>query len=397
MKQLRTVLLAFFFLFQIHSVIAGTVDKKVTLYFFWQKGCPHCTKESFFLKNLHIKYSYLEIKKFEISENAQNGVLLETMSKELHFRASSLPVTIVNDRYFIGFQDENTNGKQIEEAVIEAYQNGSEKTLPDSGIESSDSAFQENLPVIPDSIQVPFFKQIKINDLSLPLLSIALGAIDGFNPCAMWVLVMLLSFLIGIQNRKRMIILGCLFLFASAFVYFLFLVAWLNFMLFLSYIPLIKISIGVIATLAGAFYLKEFWKNKEGVCKVTGSKQKKYISEKLEQFVKEKHFFLAACAIVILAFLVNIVELVCSAGIPAIYTQVLALTPLSTAEYYFYIFLYLFFFILDDLVVFFVAVFSLRLMNLTAKYTRYSHLIGGSLLILIGMLLIFKPEWLMFG
>jgi len=81
------------------------------------------------LKNLHVKYSYLEIKKFEISENAQNGVLLETMSKELHFRASSLPVTIINDRYFIGFQDENTNGKQIEEAIIEAYQNGSEKTL----------------------------------------------------------------------------------------------------------------------------------------------------------------------------------------------------------------------------------------------------------------------------
>lgn len=398
MKQLQIIVFVFFFLFQTHLCFANT-SEKVTLYLFWQKGCPHCENEKKFLKSLQDKYPYLQISELEISENEQNQELLETMSAKLNFQASSLPVTIINKRHFVGFWNEEITGKQIEEAIIEEHQNRSEKSdiiLSDKKNSGSIETNQENVSV-PDTINIPFYQSVKINDLSLPVLSVLLGAIDGFNPCAMWVLVMLLSFLIGIQNRKKLIILGSLFLITSTFVYFMFLVAWLNFMLFISYIPVIKISIGAIAILAGGYYLKEFWANKDGVCKVTGSKQKQMISQKLEHFIQEKHFFLAACAVIVLAFLVNTLELVCSAGIPAIYTQVLALTPLSIVEYYSLIAIYLFFFMLDDLIVFLVAVFSLHLMSMTEKYSRYSHLIGGTLLVLIGTLLIFKPEWLIFN
>jgi hypothetical protein len=392
MKQILIVFLAFFLLIPFHSALADTVDKKVTLYFFWQKGCSRCVHEKNFLSQIRDKYPYLQIEEFEISENEENDNLLKTMSAKLHFQISAIPVTIIHQRHFIGFRDEETTGKEIEIAIIEEHENRSTRHRETEQLVNSN---QEN--TLPETLSIPIFNQIKIKDLSLPVLSIVLGAIDGFNPCAMWVLVMLLSFLIGIHDRKKLIILGSLFLLASTFVYFMFLVAWLNLMLFISYIPLVKISIGVIATLGGLYYLREFWKNKDGVCKVTGSKQKRIISQKIEHFIQEKHFILAACAVIILAFLVNLIELVCSAGIPAIYTQVLALTPLSTAEYYFQIIIYLFFFMLDDLIVFLVAIFSLHMMNLTGKYTRYSHLIGGSLLILIGLALIFKPEWLMFG
>jgi hypothetical protein len=76
---------------------------------------------------------------------------------------------------------------------------------------------------------------------------------------------------------------------------------------------------------------------------------------------------------------------------------VLAMNNLSTVNYYLYILLYILFFMIDDLIVFFVAMFTLKMTGITNKYARYSHLIGGAVMILIGILLIFKPEWLMFG
>jgi hypothetical protein len=106
---------------------------------------------------------------------------------------------------------------------------------------------------------------------------------------------------------------------------------------------------------------------------------------------------LALGGIIVLAFLVNLVELVCSAGLPAIYTQILALNNLANWQYYFYIFLYVFFFMVDDLLIFIVAMVTLKMTGLSTRYARYSHLIGGILMIIIGILLIFKPEWLMFG
>lgn len=369
---------------QIDFGFAASNEKRVTLYLFWARGCPHCEEEIGFLNRLQPKYSYLDIQKFEITDSRQNGDLLEKMSQDLHFEASGIPVTIIGSKYFIGFQDDETTGKSIEEAIIDEHQ----KKEP-----ASSSSL--NHPSIPKSIHIPFMNHIQIQSLSLPVLSIVLGAIDGFNPCAMWVLIMLLSFLIGIHDRKKLIVLGCLFLFASAFVYFLFLVAWLKFMLFVSYIPVIKISIGIFAFVVGCYYLKEFWANKEGVCKVTNSQQKKFISEKLAYFVTQKQFFFAVVAVIVLAFLVNSIELVCSAGIPAIYTQILALNHLSSIQYYFYILVYIFFFMLDDIIVFLIAIISLNLMNITSKYCRYSHLIGGFVLVAIGILLVFKPEWLM--
>ena len=107
--------------------------------------------------------------------------------------------------------------------------------------------------------------------------------------------------------------------------------------------------------------------------------------------------YLALVGIVVLAFAVNLVELICSAGLPAVYTQVLFLSNLARWQYYFYILFYIFIFMLDDLLIFFIAMTTLRLTGLTTKYSRWSHLIGGILMLIIGLLLIFKPEWLMFG
>ena len=375
MKIMKKFLILLFFIF----FITTGFSEEVKVYFFWSNGCSHCKKEKIFLSKLEKKYPDIEILSLEVSK-IENQKLLNDFSEKLDITVSSLPITIIKDRYFVGFLNEETSGRNIEKAILEAREKKQIIKKPE--------------PL--KSIKVPFIGTIELKNISLPLLTIIIGAIDGFNPCAMWALVMLISFLIPMQNRKKMFLLGGVFIFVSAFVYFLFMVAWLNFIVFFKYIGWIKILIGLVAVIGGAYYLKEFFTNKEGSCKVTSSKLKMKISDKMTFLTENKGLFFAIIGISVLAFLVNLIELICSAGLPVIYIQILNLSSLSMSQYYLYILLYIFIFMLDDLLIFTIAMFSLHLMRITTKYTRFSHLLGGIILLIVGTLLIFKPEYLMF-
>jgi len=244
---------------------------------------------------------------------------------------------------------------------------------------------------------LPLLGEINAVSFSLPLLTIVMGALDGFNPCAMWTLLFLISLLLGMQDRKRMWILGVAFIFTSALVYFLFMSAWLNLILFLGLVVGVRIIIGGLALLGGGYNLKEFLFNRAGGCRVAGDEKRQKVFQKIKIIIGQHSFWLALGGIILLAFAINLVELICSAGLPAVYAQVLALNKLTSWQYYLYILLYILFFMLDALFVFFVAMITLQMTGITTKYTKYSRLIGGLLMLLIGLLLIFKPAWLMFG
>ncbi|HOX41125.1 MAG TPA: hypothetical protein PK263_02945, partial [bacterium] len=198
-------------------------------------------------------------------------------------------------------------------------------------------------------------------------------------------------------TRKRMWLLGSAFIIASSAVYFVFMSAWLNLLLFIGLIAAVRVIIGLVALGGGMYSLRDFWTNKEGGCKVTGNEKRRAVFEKLKTIVYERSFGFALIGIVLLAFAVNLVELICSAGLPAVFTQVLTMSNLPTWQYYLYILLYIFFFMLDDLIIFFVAMFTLQLTGITTKYSRISRLVGGIVMTAIGLILIFKPSWLMFG
>jgi len=223
-----------------------------------------------------------------------------------------------------------------------------------------------------------------------------MGILDGFNPCALWTLLFLLSLLLGMASRVRMWILGSTFIVASALVYFLFMTAWLHLVLFLGFILWVRVAIAGLALTGGSYSLYKGWKRESG-CIVEGDQRRLRVFERLKVAVRQQSFLLAILGILLLAFAVNLVELICSAGLPAIFTQVLALNNLSPWQSYALIALYIFFFMIDDLFVFFATMMTLEMTGITTKYTRVSHLVGGALMVAIGILLIFKPEWLMFG
>jgi len=213
----------------------------------------------------------------------------------------------------------------------------------------------------------------------------------------MWVLVFLISLLLGMQNRARMWTLGGTFVVASAAVYFLFMAAWLNLLMFIGMLLVVRMFIGLVAIGAGVYYLREFAVNKEAACKVTGPQRRRRVFDRLRVLVTEPRFALALIGMILLAFAVNLVELLCSAGIPAVFVQVLAMSELAPWQYYLYLLVYVFVFMLDDLIVFVTAMKTLQLTGLSASYARYAHLLGGVVLLIIGALMLLRPEWLMFG
>jgi len=415
------------------TVSAQTAPKDVNIYFFWGDGCPHCANEKIYLEYLENKYPFVTLYDYEVYNNGENKNLLKEIGSAMDVNIAGVPFTVIGEKYFIGWSD-NTNLKLSMEETIKCVQenrcgdviaeiaditNPATNGLPQSFDDYTESRDEEPIMVeednlattaeetspyeletvslIPETIKAPIVGEINIKNLSLPIITIIFGALDGFNPCAMWVLLFLISMLMGMENKKRMWILGSSFLVATAAVYFLFMAAWLNLLLFIGFIFWIRFGIGAVALFGGGFNLREFFKNPEGACKVTGTEKRQKVFQKLKEITQQKSFWLSLLGIILLAFAVNLVELVCSAGLPAVYTQILALSNLNTWQYYTYIGLYILIFLLDDLVVFFVAMTTLHITGITGKYSRFSHLIGGILMIIIGILLIFKPGWLMFG
>jgi thiol-disulfide isomerase/thioredoxin len=369
----------------------------VNLYFFWGQGCPHCLQEKPFLDHLEKKYPGLKIRRLEVSGHRENWELLQRVAARLQVEVAGVPFTVVGRDYFVGWHSRETNGVGLEAAVRKNLEK------PGTDVVAESAAARPLVPaaaakkVIPDRIKVPLLGELETKQLSLGLLTVLIGALDGFNPCAMWVLILLLGFLLGMEDNKKRWILGSVFVATSALVYFLIMVAWLNLFLFIGFMFWVRLGIALVALAAGYYNLREYFTNPAGVCKVSGGGRRHKLITRLQDFIKKESFWLALGGIILLAFVVNVVELICSAGFPVVYLQVLSLTPLARWQYYLYILLYIFIFMLDDLIVFLMAMITFQVTGMSSKYKRFSHLIGGFLMLLLGILLIFKPEALMFG
>lgn len=403
-KRLTKIFLVLLTLFFIVKPVFAQ-EKKVNIYFFWGEGCPHCAEEEPFLEKLEEKYPEVTVLDFETWTSSENRKLLVEVGKKLNTNISGVPFTVVGEKHFTGWLNEETTGKGIEDAVIcmledKCHDVVGEILIPQQTEEKKDELTKEEeeqkLSILGE-LTLPIVGKINPKNFSLPVLTIILGGLDGFNPCAMWTLIFLIGLLLGMEDKNKRWILGITFIVASAFVYFLFMAAWLNLILFIGFIVWVRILIGLVALGGGGYNLKEFFTNKDNTCKVTGSEKRQAVFEKLKNITHQKNFLIALGGIILLAFAVNLVELICSAGLPVIFTQILSLSNLSKWQYYAYMLLYIFVFMLDDLFIFFAAMITLQMTGISTKYSRISHLVGGILMFIMGLLLIFKPELLMFG
>lgn len=380
MKKIKVgkILLMLFLIMTIFCAFSNNVraEDKIDIYFFEGDGCSHCKDELAFLEQLKKDYTNLDIHMYEVWHNEENKELMKKMTTELGLDIKGVPFTIIGDKYFAGYSEE-----YVRPGIIDAI---TSKGANEFNIESY-------------SVNIPVIGKVYLKDISLPVITVLMGIVDGFNPCAMWILLFLISILIGQQNRKKMWVLGITFILASSIMYFLFMVAWLNLTLFIGSMFWVRLLIALVAIIGGAFSLFTVITKKEAGCTVIDDNKRIKIFSKIKEITGNKKFVIAIIGMILLGVSVNLIELLCSAGLPVVYTQILALNEVSKMQYYLYILLYILFFMLDDIIIFVIAMVTLKMTGISTKYGKISHIVGGILMLLIGILLIFNPGILMFG
>lgn len=391
MFAISALALAVTFIAAPHSAVG---QEMVTVHLFWREGCMYCEREMAYFETLQARDQSLELKKYEVLNNKSNQELFKKINTTYNLNIRSVPITIIGDQVISGFSQPATP-QQIESAIEQCRSNQCPDLVAAVLDDTEKNTNTNEQPSGP--ITIPVLGTINPQTFSLPLLTVFLGILDGFNPCAMWVLLFLISMLLGMENKKRMWALGATFIVASAAVYYLFMAAWLNLLLLLGFVFWIRVLIALLALGGGGYNIWKYFGTDESGCTIVGSERRRRIFDRFRRVLQKEHFWLALAGVAFIAFGVNLIELLCSAGFPVVYTQVLTLNNLPTWQYYLYLALYVFVFMLDDLFIFFVAMLTLQMAGITTKYSRFSHLIGGLAMVLIGILLLLKPEWLSFG
>jgi len=375
--------------------------QSVEISFFWEPGCRFCQRAKQFLATIGpSERAWLVIRDYDVSRSPAGQELFARANTHFGISNPGIPLIIVGRQPFLGFDTAETTGQLVLEAARACHRNdcpglaallgGSEGEITGEQPAAAPSA-------LPETIDLPIFGTLDLQALSLPALTVLLAAIDGFNPCAMWVLVFLIGLLLGMQDRLRMWLLGGAFLLTSGIVYFGFLAAWLNLFLLLGTIFWVRLAVGAVALGSGLHYMREFARNAAAECQVTNPQQRRRIMDAFRASVTEKRFLVAVAGIVGLAVAVNTIELLCSAGIPAVYTKVLAMSALPGWQHYALLVLYVIVFMLDDAAIFVLAMMTLAATGMTSRYLRVSHLAGGVVMLTIGILLMIAPGWLNFA
>lgn len=400
-KKILLLIIATIFCFSIQDVFA---KEEIKIYFFHGDGCPHCAEEEKFLEKIEKKYSNVKIIEYEVWNNKSNAMLMKRVGNKYDIKTNSVPLTVISGTAVSGYAE--SVGVKIER-VIKYYDKHKNENIDYvskikngtyNGDKIKDSFDEYDKKSDQDTkIDIPIFGEVNLKNFSLPTASVLIGLVDGFNPCAMWVLLFLVSMLLGMKDKKRMWILGITFLLTSGLVYMAIMLSWFNIVVNVMASVIFRNIIAVVAIIGAIINLKGFFTSNDSGCEVVDDKKRKKVIQSIKKFTKEKSLFLALGGVILLAVSVNIIELACSAGLPLVFTQLLALNDVSAIGSFFYTLIYIFFFLIDDMIIFAIAMRTSQIHAISTKYNKYSHLIGGIIMLVIGILLLVKPGWLMFN
>lgn len=363
--------------------------------------CAHCQNERIFLEQIASE-SDIEVRYYDISEEANKDLFRRVT--EFENLPKVTPTTIAGGRIIQGFDAAETTGKRllelaegsrgIEQMGFEGYltQGGRRDDVEQVVGSSCEGDFCAAPKKETLEVTLPFIgKTIDVSEFSLPVLSIILGFIDGFNPCAMWVLVTFLLVLLQVGDRSRMWTIAGLFIIAEAIMYYLILNVWFTTFDFIGLDRIVTPIVGLLAIGGGVFFLYE-WKTADGTCKVVDSKGRSKISAQIKMLASEPLTWVSALGVIALAFSVNVIEFACSIGIPQAFTKILELHQLGFLETQGLMSFYIIFYMVDDLLVFGLALWGFEKLHLTAVYSKWANLFGGVLMLVLGGLLLFFPD-----
>jgi uncharacterized membrane protein HdeD (DUF308 family) len=241
---------------------------------------------------------------------------------------------------------------------------------------------------------LPVLGEVDPHHFSLPLLTIAIAALDAFNPCAFFVLLFLLSLLVHQKSRKRMLAIGGSFVFFSGLMYFAFMAAWLNLFQLLGNLTWVTLGAGALTVFVGIVNVKDFFAFEQGPTLSIPESHKPDVYRRARAILGADNLPAMVVATVFLALAANFYELLCTAGFPMVYTRLLTLSELPPVGRYFYLALYNLIYVVPLALIVLAFVRTMGARKLTQREGRLLKLLSGVMMLELGVLLLAAPEQL---
>lgn len=405
-KSIRVVLALFLIITlssNLQTVQASSQDPEVNIYMFWGEGCPHCEKARPVLQKIVDEDARIGYFEFEVYHDPENLQLFKEFGSHFGFEPQGIPTIFIGDRYWVGYS-ENIR------AEIESYLNDClAEGCPDPGSEILSAHLTVEptpTPVVTDPVDetpdeaadsilitLPLIGTVNLSEHSLLLSTLLISIVDGFNPCSIWVLSMLLAITLNSGSRKRVLIIGFVFIFVTGLIYAMFIGGLFTIFSFISFVGWIQVIVALVALTFALVNIKDYFWYKEGLSFTISDEKKPGIYKGIRRVMNaDQSIWGLIGATVVLAAGVSLVEFSCTAGFPMLWTNLLATHEVTGLAFLGFLFIYMFVYQIDELGIFLVSVYTLRKTKLEEKHGRILKLLGGMLMLTLAAVMLINPS-----
>jgi len=401
------------------------------IYLFWGEGCSHCAITKPYLENLQSKYPGVELKAYEVYYVEENQNYFLELTTKYGFEPSAVPTFFIGNYYSVGYSPELDI--KIEAILQQCLKYG----CPDPGVDEisktpstilaatledimavtsvmpgastteitpvattlADAATIIDEPSIPPAkttqphfLQIPFFDMVDLDAHSIGLSTALIALVDGFNPCSLWVLSMLITLTLHTGSRRKVVLIGVVFLSVTALIYALFIAGLFSVLKVISFYGWVQVVVALIALFFGLVNIKDYFWYKEGITFTIADEKKPGIFKRIRKVMDASQSTWGLVgATIVLAAGVSMVEFSCTAGFPVLWTNLLTSQNVGATAFIFLLILYMLIYQLDELVIFFSAVVTLKSNRLEEKHGRLLKLIGGILMLTLAGVMLIDP------
>jgi len=370
----------------------------VSIYFFWGDGCPHCAVAKPYLQSLGDNNSLIEVFSFEVYNVPENLVIFEAMTKAYGFEPRAVPTIFIGDKYWEGFSDiiQNEIQQEVDRCLVEGCEDrGKDILAPTSAIDETEipEATPSTIESESEIVKLPLFGEIDLSSKSLFLSTLLIAFIDGFNPCSIWILSMLLALTLHTGSRKKVLFIGLIFISVTAAIYGLFITGLFTVFKVISFVWWIQLLVALVALFFALVNIKDYFWYKEGVSFTISDKQKPGIFQRMRKLMDaSQSYWGLAGGTILMAAGVSLVEFSCTAGFPVLWTNLLVSQDVSGWLFVLLLLVYLIIYQLDELGIFLIAVFSMKASKMEEKHGRILKLIGGVLMLCLAGVMLINPS-----
>jgi glutaredoxin len=374
------------------ATASAPAAKRQRIEVFVREGCPHCAKAEEFLAGLARQRPELDIAIRDVTQEPEAMQRLQDIAREQHAGNARVPAFFVGGQLIFGYSAEASTDRLILGALqgrgAQPAAGAASAAEDTSCAAQDDSTCKAEVPPAAAFELSLLGRTLTLDDVGLPAFTIAMGLLDGLNPCSMWVLILMISLLATLNDRKRMLAIAGVFVLVEGIAYFVFMAAWLNLFLLIGLSRASQLAIAAIAIVAGLINVKDFIAPGVGVSLSIPDKSKPGIYARIRAILQARSLAAAIVGVIVLALLVQVVEFLCTSGFPALFTRILTLRQLDTAGYYGYLLLYNVAYMFDDVIVLAIGVTTLSNRRLQEKEGRWLKLISGLVMVGLGVYLI---------